>query len=194
MKKLPLLTPLLIGAMLVFSALIIVPLSGCKDDPAAPDSTNEQELITDVTYQLAEEGGTDTTTATFHDPDGEGGTAPTITGLTLKAGKVYHGSLELYDRSGATPDTITHEVEEESDSHRFDFTLSGDAAGRISITILDMDANSLPVGLDTRVGVSAGVAATGTLKVKLNHFGTVTKGLANSDETDIEIDFPVTIE
>jgi hypothetical protein len=177
-------------ASLFIATLLFI---GCKDETVGPID-NEQELITDVVFQLIEEAGTDTVTASFRDADGEGGAAPTIDTLKVKAGKTYLGSLALYDKSKTPADTITNEIEEESNVHRFDFMASGDAAGRLTITTLDKDTNNLPIGLHTRVVVTAGGAATGTLKVKLNHFGTVAKGASNSDETDIDIDFPLLVE
>ncbi|MEZ4696908.1 MAG: hypothetical protein R2832_10875 [Rhodothermales bacterium] len=62
------------------------------------------------------------------------------------------------------------------------------------MAITDTDENSLPVGLEFTVTVSSGAAATGTLNVVLSHYDDVVKnGTTRSDESDIDIDFPVTI-
>ena len=55
--------------ILALSLSVFAVVSSCKKDP----KTDENELITDVTLQLF--SPTDTTYASFSDPDGTGGTA-----------------------------------------------------------------------------------------------------------------------
>lgn len=171
---------------------------GCEDDPTNPENGNEQELITTVTLTLTENGTSNTVTATFRDLDGDGGAAPTIGTLTLKAGSTYTGSIELLDESKTPAEDITAEVEEEADAHQFFYTPQGDVAGRLTVTVTDKDANNLPLGLAFTVAVSAGPAVTGSaansLNIVLSHFDEVAKnGTDPSDESDVDIDVPVTI-
>ena len=67
--------------------------------------------------------------------------------------------------------------------------------GRVTVTITDQDDNGLPVGLNFTVEVSAGAAASGTLRVVLSHFDDDPKdGMTMSDETDVDVTFPVNIQ
>ncbi len=50
------------------------------------------------------------------------------------------------------------------------------------------------MGLEYTVTVTAGAAASGTLNVVLSHFDAAPKdGVNRSDESDVDIDFPVNI-
>jgi hypothetical protein len=168
---------------------------GCSEDnPAKPKDENPQELITKVTLTLTPAGGGAAVTVVFSDPDGDGGTAPTIGTLTLKAGTTYTGTIELLDETKDPDENITEEVEEESDVHQFFYTPEGGIVGRVTVNITDTDANNLPVGLEYTVAVTAGAAANGTLNVVLGHYDEAPKdGTTRSDESDIDIDFPVSI-
>ena len=179
------------SATMIFTLVSV----GCKEDnPAAPAPANPQELITKVILTLTENGTTNTTSATYNDPDGDGGNAPTIGTLTLKAGTTYNGVIELLDETKSPADTITAEVEEESDVHQFFYTPEGGILGRVAVSITDTDANNLPVGLEYMVTVTAGAAANGTLNVVLSHYDASPKnGTTPSDESDLDIDFPVSI-
>jgi hypothetical protein len=177
------------------AALSLVVTLGCKEkNPAEPEPQNPQELITKVTLTLTPVGGGAAVTVTFSDPDGDGGNAPTIGTLTLKAGTTYNGTIELLDETKNPAENITEEVEEESDAHQFFYTPKGGIVGRVTIVITDRDANNLPVGLEYTVTVTAGAAANGTLNVVLSHYDESPKnGTTPSDESDIDIDFPVNI-
>lgn len=171
---------------------------GCEDDPTNPQNGNEQELITTVTLTLTENGTSNTVTATFRDLDGDGGAAPTIGTLTLKAGSTYTGRIELLDESKNPATDITAEVEEEADAHQFFYTPQGELAGRLTVSITDKDGNNLPLGLAFTAAVSAGPAVTGSaansLKIVLSHFDETAKnGTDPSDESDVDINMPVTI-
>jgi hypothetical protein len=176
-------------------AAVALIAGGCSEDnPAKPTPQNPQELITKVTLTLTPAGGGAAVTAVFSDPDGDGGNAPTIGTLTLKAGTTYTGTIELLDETKDPDEDITEEVEEESDVHQFFYTPEGGIVGRITVAITDRDANNLPVGLEYTVAVTAGAAANGTLNVVLSHYDESPKnGTTPSDETDVDIDFPVNI-
>mgnify|MGYP001466780693 CR=1 FL=1 len=171
---------------------------GCEDDPTNPENGNEQELITTVTLSLTENGTSNVVSATFKDLDGDGGTAPTIGMLTLNAGSTYTGKVELLDESKNPAEDITEEVKEEAEAHQFFYTPQGALDGRLTVTVTDKDSNNLPVGLEFTVAVSAGGAVTGSatnsLNVVLSHFDNTPKnGADRSDESDIDINIPVTI-
>jgi hypothetical protein len=178
---------LVLGAFALFGI-------GCEDDPASPKEENPQELITKVTLTLTPAAGGAAATVTFSDPDGDGGNAPTIGTLTLNAGTNYTGTIELLDETKDPDENVTEEVEEESDVHQFFYTPEGGIVGRVTVTITDRDANNLPVGLEYTVTVTAGAAANGTLNVVLSHYDESPKdGVTPSDESDVDIDFPVNV-
>ncbi|MBC6951844.1 hypothetical protein DWB58_28315 [candidate division KSB1 bacterium] len=185
------------GMLLLLLPVLL--LWSCKEDnPTNPDNGNEQELITTVTLSLTENGTSNVVTATFKDPDGDGGAAPTFGTLTLKAGSTYTGKVELLDESKNPAEDITEEAKEEAEAHQFFYTPQGALAGRLTVTITDKDSNNLPVGLEFTVAVLAGGAVTGSatnsLNVVLSHFDNTPKnGADRSDESDIDINIPVTI-
>ncbi len=185
---------LLLSAMIIFFSL-----AACKEDsPSNPGGGNEQELITKVILTLTETGTSNIVIATFNDPDGDGGAAPSIGTLTLKAGSAYTGKIELRDESKNPVEELTEEVKEEAEAHQFFYTPQGALAGRVIVTITDKDSKNLPVGLEFTVAVSAGAAVTGSaansLNVALSHFEGITKdGTSRSSETDVDINFPVSI-
>lgn len=182
-------------------SLLLLPLLiwwGCEDDPTSPDPGNEQELITKVVLTLTESGSGSTVTATYSDPDGPGGAAPTVGALTLKAGSTYAATVQLFDETKNPVANLTEEVEEEADEHQFFYTPQGELAGRLAVTVTDKDSKNLPVGLKFNVVVSSGPPVTGSvtnsLNVVLSHFDNVTKnGTDRSDESDVDINVPVNI-
>ncbi len=184
---------------LLSAMIILLAFAACKEDnPSNPGGGNEQELITKVILTLTETGASNVVTATFNDPDGDGGIAATITPMSLKAGSAYTGKIELKDESKNPVVDIAAEVKGEAEAHQFFYTAQGALAGRVTVTITDKDSNNLPVGLEFTVDVNAGVAVTGSatnsLNTALSHFDTTPKnGASRSSETDVEINFPVNI-
>lgn len=160
-------------------------LSSCDKD-TVEEPENESELITTVTLTMQEVGTTNTVTATFRDPDGEGGNAPTqFDEIVLKPNKVYHTMITLLDESKTPAENITEEVEEESDEHQFFYTPTSGL--NITVAYDDKDSKNLPVGLMTNI--TTGAASTGKLKVTLKHQpGTKNNNIATG-ETDVELDF-----
>ena len=186
--------------LLTLTAFALIAVIGCEDNPADPGDENEQELITSVTLNLIELDAAGNPTATavsvnFKDPDGTGGTAPTIGTLTLKAGKNYKGTIALLDETKNPAESITDEVKAEAEAHQFFYTAKDGAIGRLAVTSTDKDANNRPVGLEYAVVVSAGANAIGKLNVALSHYEPASKkdGVTRSDESDIDIDFTVNI-
>jgi len=175
-------------------ALLFGAISSCKDDD--PKEEEEAEVITTLNYTLTPTSG-DVVTLSFSDPDGDGGNAPTITGGTLQAGMTYTGSMDLLNESGATPESITEEIEEEDLEHQFFFWTGGNLD--LTVAYADQDSAGNPLGLATTI--TTGAASDGTLTVVLRHepdkSGTGVSGgdITNAGgETDIEVEFPVTIQ
>lgn len=167
--------------------------SACEDDPKNTNNNNDQELITTVTLQLVSE--TDTVKATFKDLDGSGGNNPTIETLLLKANKTYKGSISLFDESKNPVLNIAEEVKEEGNVHQLFYEAKGSVAGKITVSNFDKDANNLPLGLTFDLATSNETATvSGFFNVILSHYdGTAKNGTDKSNETDVDIDFPVTV-
>jgi hypothetical protein len=179
----------LIVLSLLFSSL----LSCEKSDPSLQ---NEEELITTVKYTLSPSTGGTAVQLVFKDLDGDGGAAPTVTGGTLKVNTSYKGSLELLNESGTKSVNIGDEVLAEALEHQlfYSSTLSD-----IKISYDDKDSKAQPIGLKTTL--QTGNKANGKLKITLRHEpNKAASGVASGDiknaggETDIEVEFPITVQ
>lgn len=166
-------------------------LASACDSESPDDHSGESELITRVTVTLTPEGGGAAVVAVAEDPDGDGANLQ-IDPINLVSNTTYSGVIGFFD--GINNEDITAEVDEESDEHQLWYTPEGGIASRVAVTVTDTDANELPVGLAFTLTVSDGPAATGVLNVVLSHYDEVVKdGTTRSDETDVDVDFPVTI-
>ncbi|MBK9399963.1 MAG: hypothetical protein IPN36_03630 [Bacteroidetes bacterium] len=175
----------------IFTFSILLLASSCKKDKTDdPAPTNQGELITTVQLIF-----TDTITglvvdsATFSDPDGPGGVAPTQDSILLQAGRVYSTEVILLDESKNPVENISDEVAAESDVHLFVFT-AAPASGFLTTTISDIDVNGQPVGLESYL--VAGSSATGSYTLELRHFDSAALKQANTSyETDVQVTFGV---
>ena len=175
-------------AFLLLCAFVVV---GCDSDDPDDDGPGEEELITRVTMTLTPTTGA-AVVAVANDPDGDGAGFQ-IDDIILAANTTYTGTIEVSDEING--EDITEEIEEEADEHQFWYTPAGGIAGRVSVAINDTDSNGLPVGLDFTLTVTDGAAATGTMQVVLSHYDEGPKdGVTLSDESDIDIVFPVEIQ
>jgi len=162
-------------------------LTSCEPNT---DNPNEQEIVTTLRITATEVPVWTPLVFEFNDPDGDGGNAPTIDTLHLAASTTYQVSLELLNESVSPVDTITHEIEEEGTDHQFFFVPAG-----VSITASydDQDSNGDPVGLHSTW--TTGAASSGTLRLTLKHLDGLPKdGNINTGDTDIQVDFPVSIQ
>ena len=166
-------------------------ISSCKKDSV--EAADENELITSVKLNFTA-GGT-TQTFAYSDPDGDGGKAPTVATVSLKANTTYTMVIEILDESKNLVSNITNEVSTERDEHLFIYTPS--PSSLLTYIYGDKDSRNLNFGITG--SVKTGVAGAGKLKVQLRHQppingkavkdGTITPG---SD--DINIDFNITIQ
>lgn len=178
--------------VVLFSTVFL--FSSCEKDD--PEVVNEEELITTLTYTLTPESGGTPVVLSFKDLDGDGGNAPVLVGGRLAANTVYNGSLNLLNETETPAESITEEIEEEDDEHQFFFA----ATGGLNATVAYDDTDGTnPVGLKTKV--TTGEASQGKLRVTLRHEPNKSAaGVSNGDitnaggETDIEVEFDVTIE
>ena len=176
-----LLTITTLFCLIIFSA-------GCdSDEPSV--GPGEMELITRVALILT--GAEENVIAVANDADGDG-IDITVDTLRLMAGASYTGIITFED--GVNNENITEEVEEEADEHQVFYELKDDLGTKITIVATDQDGNGLPIGLQFAIQVTARTASEGTLNVVLSHYDDTPKdGVTKSDESDVDIDFPVKI-
>jgi hypothetical protein len=160
----------LLASALLATSLGGLSLSGCDDGGG---SQNENEVITSVVLTFTPTGGGAPIIATFNDPDGDGGVAPTIDPVNLTAGVTYAATVKFENRLETPAEDITAEVADESDEHQIFFTgtgVSGPASNQPTAplvqTYADADVNGLPIGLASSFATRAG---SGQLVVTLRH-------------------------
>jgi hypothetical protein len=193
-------------------------VAACSDNPAAPPpGAGDPENISLVTITL-----TPTTTghavATAFVRDSDGTTlpkspTPPSNPLVLDKGVTYDGTIDL--KNDIDPNNvveISDEVFKERDFHRFFYTITNDttaardsinipptdAAAKVDIPLSSLSLDSLGnvFGATFQVVVDpAAPSGTTILNAQLHHFeqdkGT---GLGTTFDTDLELNFPVTVQ
>lgn len=174
----------------ILPLLFITLIAGCDATDPDPEGVGEEELITRLAITLTANGQSVTYEA--NDPDGDG-TGLQIDPMTLQSGTVYTGNIAVFD--DVNDEDVGAEIAEEDDEHQFFFVPGGSAAARLTVVATDQDENGLPVGLSFQVAVADGGSGSATIQVILSHFDDAPKdGVNRSDETDIDVTFPVTIQ
>ena len=175
----------------------------CGDDDETSDPGEEGEVITTVNVTLTD--GTETITAVWADPDGDGGNAPMITDpMPLTLGSTYTMSIEILNETESPADDITLEIQDEAEEHQFFFVTTGDI---ITVDITDTETDyatndvgdDLPVGLESEVVATA--TGTGTLNIVLKHLpplnGNIQKtgtNTINDGESDFDFNLNITVQ
>jgi len=169
-------------------------LLSCKRDDDKPQKpqlpSNDMEVITTMTLTFTDISGMQPlTTATFRDPDGDGGNPPTeFDTIFLQHNTTYNTSIVLLDETKIPADTISNEVFDESADHLFCFTTSG-----TDIEIVRTDTDGIyEVGLQSEWAV--GLAGNGTVQVTLRHQPGIKDGTCAPGETDVEVSFKTVIQ
>ncbi|MEQ9497338.1 MAG: type 1 periplasmic binding fold superfamily protein [Deltaproteobacteria bacterium] len=197
---------------LISAAAAALFISACGGDVTDPHDHNEQEVITIV--RLTFTAGVDRTVATFDDPDGDGGAAPTIDGIALTASSTYAVTVQLENGLESPAEDITAEVREEADEHQLFFTgdaVSGPATSNtdaiLTHSYADMDDDGLPIGLDNTIVAER--AGTGSLTLTLRHLPSEDGVLKVADlastaasggitalpgDSDVSVTFDVTVQ
>ncbi|MDB4915765.1 MAG: hypothetical protein JWM95_3409, partial [Gemmatimonadetes bacterium] len=169
---------------------------------AAPiEGAGDPENIARVTVTLTPVAGGSAVTSVIVDPDGTQLplpiSAPQGT-LSLSKGKTYSGAIALLnDLDSKNVVDITAEVRKEANFHRFFYTFTCSGVS-VPVTSLDLDTQTpgQPVGLLFQVVVDAAAPSSTncTLHVELHHFEAAKgNGLGSTFDTDLSLDFPVTI-
>ena len=130
------------------------------------------------------------------DLDGAGGSDPTVDSLILGSASTYSGTVRLLNETVNPTGDVTEEITREGTSHQFFYDIEGGLAGQVTVDITDTDEGGLPLGLALTVTVEENSAGTtGALRVRLYHYPNADDkdGTSISDETDVDIVFPVRI-
>ena len=131
------------------------------------------------------------------DLDGPGGNSPLMDSLLLQPNKTYAASLLVLNKAANPIDTISNEILEEGDAHRFYYLPS--ANSNIIVGGLDTDANGAPLGLNSTW--TTGNTGTGTMRITLRHYPGMPPDKEIADpvnstksSTDIEITFDAVVQ
>lgn len=183
------------NALMVVAFALATIWTGCKKDddnvpdPPAPD--NEEEVITTMRLTFVDSSNTSNIkSATFRDPDGDGGLAYDIFDtIKLDADKTWITTILLLNETESPADTISNEVLDEGVDHLFCFTPAGTSA---TIVKTDLDSNGFPIGLQTKWYTTS--AGNGTMQVELKHQPGVKDGTCAAGDTDISVNFQVKVQ
>ncbi len=167
----------------------ILTICSCKKDdtdPKNPGDPNESELITTIQLTFKDTSGMiPDRVFVFSDPDGDGGNAPTRSDtIRIDSQKTYDVSILLLDESKVPADTISNEVLAEAEDHMFFFLQSG---VNINTSYLDIDANGLGLGLESRW--VCGAPSIGVSRIVLKHQPGEKDGTFAPGETDVDVSF-----
>ena len=181
---------------------VVAVLASCNDNPSQPiPGAGDPENISRVTVSLTPTAGGSAITSVRVDPDGTTlpqDVQPAVGTLALTKGTTYNGTITLLnDIDPQHVIDITAEVSSEANFHRFFYTFTCDGIS-VPVSSLDLDTQSSPqpVGLHYQVVVSASAPTTSScnMHVELHHFETDKgDGTGTTFDTDLSLDFPVTI-
>ena len=170
--------------------LAIFTFAACDDDDGG--SMNPEELITTVELTLQAPSGPPAVFV-WTDTDGAGGNTPEIDDIILAAGTTYVYSIRFLDQSNSlSTEDITVEVREEAEEHLVCLAFGN---GVFSDGVnTDFDSDGQPLGLEGTL-TTAATPGTGTLQVTLQHEpDKMDTTPCTTGETDIEVEFPVTVQ
>lgn len=179
------------GILILLAAVVVI---SCKkdddDEMSPPPPSNEEEVITTLTLMFTDSAGVSPdVTATFRDPDGDGGNGPDIFDtIRLANNTTYFTSVLLLNETESPADTISNEVLSEADEHIFCFTPSG---ADVNIIRTDSDG-TYELGLESTW--YTGAISTGSVQVILKHQPGTKDGTCNPGETDVDVTFITEIQ
>lgn len=162
----------------------------CKQDV---EPAEENELITTVELSFTD-SDKKTSTFSYSDPDGDGGAAPTIDKIALKANKTYELSIKFLDKSKTPTVDLTSEILAEADEHLVVYTLTPTTLGTYTYT--DKDKNGFVIGLKGTLKTNG--VGLGVLKVQLRHQPPVNgvavkNGSPTPGSDDVNLNFDLSI-
>jgi hypothetical protein len=177
----------------IAAAAILMSLSACKKDKDLPEA-DENELITKVSLKFTNiANASDVATVTWADPDGEGGVAPTMGTLNLKANTAYNFEVsEVLNETASNADdrNVLNEINGESDEHLWVY--KPNTGLNINLIRTDKDENNFQVGV--KGTATTGAISIGLLQVILRHQPNGKDGTETPGSTDFDAVFPVAIK
>lgn len=178
----------------LFALMISAAITSCKKDDDLPEvpqpNENEEEVITTMKLTFIDSASVQpTVTATFRDPDGDGGNGPDIFDtIRLANNTTYFTSILLLNETVTPADTISNEVLDEGGDHLFCFTASG-----ANVTVVRTDSDgTYEIGLQSTWYTEN--ASNGTVQVVLKHQPGVKDGTCSPGETDIDVTYVTQIQ
>jgi len=188
----------IIKRVTLIATIAVFIFTGCKkDDNPTPETppppANEEEVITTFTLYFTDSANSsNVVSATFRDPDGEGGNPYTqFDTIHLMPNTTYYSQVVVLNETAVPADSISNEILEEANDHLFFYTVSGANA---TITITDLDSNSptpLPIGLQTKW--RTGNVSMGSTQIILKHQPGIKDGTFAPGSTDIDLTFQTKI-
>jgi hypothetical protein len=173
-----------------FAIASALTLAGCSDDHDH-DHDHDHDVINRLVLTVAAEGETERSFV-WEDADGDGGNNPNrIDTVKLSANKIYTGTVTVFNTLETPSKDLTGTIRTDGKEHQFFYTVTN---GIASIEYADQDERGRPLGLAIRLTTTT--AANGTLQVELQHFDNENDktGTNRSDETDINLTFPVVVQ
>ncbi|MFZ9661480.1 MAG: hypothetical protein ACO29O_06330 [Chitinophagaceae bacterium] len=156
------------------------------------EDPNEEELITTVGVTLTDQKTQQPFTFLFRDLDGPGGLPPQqFDTIKLNANSIYDAQIILGNESVAPAENIRNEVESESNDHQVFYLPNGI---ELQVSQLNKDANGWDLGTASKW--NTGSSGKGNIRITLKHkpgFKSSNDGV-EIGETDVEIDFPVSLQ
>lgn len=175
-----------------------------NNDPSNPPVTLPQEQITTVIFKghLTSDplNPLHQFSYQWEDTDGIGGQMPVIDTIRIDTGIRYTVSLVLLDKTKNPWDSISVEIAELGNVHRFFYDTDEYLDDKLKIEITDFDnlSPAQPIGLhttwDTRSLAAYPLPAIGNLRLVLSHYVGIPKSEIPSPDTDIDILFPVVLK
>jgi hypothetical protein len=130
------------------------------------------------------------TTYTWSDIDGAGGTAPKIDSIRLTPNGTFATDLTIQDGSANPVKDFTPEIIAEKDEHLFIYKVTG-----ANLTISDLSKDTKGKDFGQTATFKTGVASSGTLQIVLKHNADKsTSDPSKTGETDLDITFPVVVK
>lgn len=174
-------------ALLAFSPFL---LFSCSESSTDSHDDDDHDFITTIKMVVKDSVTEELSTYVWEDIDGPGGAAPNrIDTIRLKSGHAYTAELTVLNNSINPADDLTTEIVEDADEHQFFYTTDLP----LTILYLDKDKNNKPLG--QKIKINTGTVGGGPLTIELSHYDDPAdkNGIDPSDETDISVDFPVSI-
>lgn len=166
-------------------------LASCSESSTDPhDHDDDHDFITTIKLVVTDSVTEEISTYVWEDIDGPGGAAPgRIDTIRFKPGHAYTAEVSVLNNSVDPADDLTTVIIDAADQHQFFYTTDLP----LTILYLDKDKNNKPLG--QKIKINTGTEGGGPLTIDLSHFDDASdkNGVDPSDETDISVDFPVSI-